>query len=92
MAAGKPWLAVCCERGCASESSLSFSEVVQRVMSNLYLFSFPSGNMARSYCGQVANGQVCTSLVDLLLVPGRSSRSDFQGSQWGLLELLVSWP
>lgn len=70
MAARKPQLAVHCERGCASESSLSFNEVVQRVMSNMYLFSFPSSNTPDRYCGQVAKGQVCSSLTDLLLVPG----------------------
>lgn len=80
MAAGKPGLAACREKGCASESSLSFHEVVQQVMSTLYLFSFPSGNTARRYCGQVADSQVCSSLGDLLLVPGGSSRLDFQGT------------
>lgn len=65
----KPQLGECCESGCASESCLSFTEVVQQVMSNLCLFSFPSGDMAQSCCGQVANSQVCRSLEDLL-VPG----------------------
>lgn len=37
----KPQLGECCERGCTPQSSLSFTEVVQQVMSNLYLFSLP---------------------------------------------------
>lgn len=65
----KPQPGECCESGCASESCLSFTEVVQQVMPNLYLLSFPSGDMAQSYCGQLVNSQVCRSFVDLL-VPG----------------------
>lgn len=78
MAAGRPWLAVLCERGCASESSFSFNEVVQYIVSNLYLFSFPSDNTANRCCGHVAKGQVHSNLVDLLLGPDGSSRLDFQ--------------
>lgn len=78
MAAGKPRIDVCCERGCASESNLSSKEVVQLVMSILYLFSFPSGNTTGRYSSQMANGQVCSSLVGPLTMSGGSSSSDFQ--------------